>query len=138
MNIAKLNTASLDDKTFIIKRGTSGGGSTPDTPPSGGESGDNYVYANLEQLGQIESIAFGMFAMLVKVEKDGEVQIVPAGYARILESNGGEWKEVGIDISVKVVMSGYGVMTIAETLVEVGVDINSIPKITKEQFYSLD
>ena len=31
MNIAKLNTASLDDKTFIIKRGTSGG-STPDTP----------------------------------------------------------------------------------------------------------
>lgn len=25
MNIAKLNTASLDDKTFIIKRGTSGG-----------------------------------------------------------------------------------------------------------------
>lgn len=32
MNIAKLNTASLDDKTYIIKRGTSGGGSTPDTP----------------------------------------------------------------------------------------------------------
>lgn len=26
MNIAKLNTVSLDDKTFIIKRGTSGGG----------------------------------------------------------------------------------------------------------------
>lgn len=32
MNIAKLNTVSLDDKTFIIKRGSSGGGSTPDTP----------------------------------------------------------------------------------------------------------
>ena len=32
MNIAKLNTVSLDDKTFIIKRGTSGGGSTPTKP----------------------------------------------------------------------------------------------------------
>lgn len=36
MNIAKLNTASLDDKTFIIKRGTSGGGT-----PSG--SGDIFM-----------------------------------------------------------------------------------------------
>lgn len=32
MNIAKLNTASLDDKTFIIKRDTSGGGSDTPTP----------------------------------------------------------------------------------------------------------
>ena len=38
MNIAKLNTVSLDDKTFIIKRGTSGGSSTPDTP-----SGEYYL-----------------------------------------------------------------------------------------------
>jgi hypothetical protein len=37
MNIAKLNTASHDDKTFIIKRGTSGGGGTPDTPSGGGD-----------------------------------------------------------------------------------------------------
>lgn len=100
--------------------------------------GDNWVYANLEQLGQIENITFGVFAMLVKLEKDGEVQIVPAAYARLLEQSGADWKDIGIDISVKVVMSGHGVMTIAEALVDSGIDINSIPKITKEQFYDLN
>lgn len=46
MNIAKLNTASLDDKTFIIKRGTSGGG-TPDTPSGGGST---YRYFDISEM----------------------------------------------------------------------------------------
>ena len=64
MNIAKLNTVSLDDKTYIIKRGTSGGG----TPIN---NQDKVV--DITENGTTEVVADGGFTGLGKVTINTEV-----------------------------------------------------------------
>lgn len=150
MNIAKLNTASLDDKTFIIKRGTSGGGgSTPDTPSGGGDEWVYYDLRNQESKAIFSVIAQGLPHSLVAILEDVEPKLQHGiqylGYTNNNPSNVGLGNILGFGYlaSHKIKMGDMEitgreyVAVIAQHLG--GADIlESTPKITKEEFYSLE
>lgn len=144
MNIAKLNTASLDDKTFIIKRGTSGGG-TPDTPS--GSSWRFFDFSNMTTTG-VESYATkSLLAMIGKFDLDGAkfiatptTLIIEAGrefmancIAGCIETSAKCSKEIGggelIDWNSYLEAVGLNDSRLADM---------GIIEITKEQFYSLE
>lgn len=86
MNIAKLNTVSLDDKTFIIKRGTSGGG----TPIN---NQDKVV--DITENGSVEVVPDAGYTGLAKVTANVNVsggggELSPD--AEVYEPNGWYWK----------------------------------------------
>lgn len=86
MNIAKLNTASLDDKTFIIKRGTSGGTTI--------NNQDKVV--DITENGTTEVVADGGYTGLGKVTINTEVSGGGGGNlspdAIVYEPNGWYWR----------------------------------------------
>ena len=130
MNIAKLNTASLDDKTFIIKRGT-GGGSTP----SG--SGDWHYFDvsnnNLQAQGTIMQ-----YASVIKcsVEDLGGMTIAPLGLELLLPGIIKATTAIAIDYSIEVIAMGTK-GTIGQAL-PTAPWFEQFPEITKEEFYSLE
>ena len=129
MNITTLNTTTLDGGV-IIKKGV-----TP-TPPSGGENNYEYIDVRGSDVGTILCM-MGIYAKVVSGDK---VSILPAAYADKLASDEGVIIAVSIDFSallVENVFSGYN-GTVGDWLTSYGVDTSSIPRITKEQFYSLD
>lgn len=155
MNIAKLNTASLDDKTFIIKRGTSGG-STPDTP-SGGSSFEYLDITNVTGLGGNLKMLLLQMAYMTKVPqtfKVGSITLTQgvapsSSYMTMVGAFQPGTEEfatvmngitaMSINFSDTINMQGQ-VVTIQEVLAMYGVqaEIDAIPRITKEQFYSLE
>lgn len=197
MNIAKLNTASLDDKTFIIKRGTSGGTTinnqdkvvditengttevvadggftglgkvTINTEVSGGESGGStFEYLDITNVtglgGQLKMLLLQM-AYMCKVPNTVKIQMPDVeGYVTISQSVGpaSGWaasagrfvvgteefrlamdavSAMSINFSDTINMQGQ-VLTIGEVFAMYGVqaEIDTIPRLTKEQFYNLD
>ena len=88
MNIAKLNTASLDDKTFIIKRGTSGEATI--------NNQDKVV--DITENGTTEVVADGGYTGLGKVTINTEVSgggstpDTPSGEYYLAKPNGWYWK----------------------------------------------
>lgn len=95
MNIAKLNTMSLDDKTFIIKRGTSGGANIKN---------QNKV-VDITENGTVDIVPDAGYTGLAKVEVNvnvassgGELE----GEDVLLKRNGWYWKftEAGISSDI--------------------------------------
>ena len=105
----------------------------------GGESGGStieYLDVSGSDLGTILS----MLGIYVRVVSGDKVSILPAAYADKLASDEGVIIAVSIDFSallVENVFSGYN-GTVGDWLTSYGVDTSSVPRITKEQFYSLE
>lgn len=111
---------------------------------SGGESDSNIEYLDVSGDGTAE-IAVTTFAWLAKAYSEGMTVIGPL-IAMIDEGViGGEKKPsaVMIDLSAKLYL-GNGLISIKEVLLEQAhgliseADIDSIPRLTKEQFYDLN
>lgn len=133
MNIAKLNTASLDDKTYIIKRGT-GGGSTPDTP-----SGSNWRYFDLKALGANAKYVLDPFFLIKGKVGGGSAIIISPTQLFIIESNA-EIYAAATDESAELVVDSGETMSIRALLAQLlpQLETMGLVEITKEQFYSLD
>jgi hypothetical protein len=137
MNIAKLNTASLDDKTFIIKKG-GGGGSTP---PSGGER--NVRYYKAEDLGVLLTVMACMstlYALDTRLGTSSKTILPPryfAGSVQDLEEN---ILGIAIDCDTEIYIEGM-LLSLGDLIrimfEEEGMSIDDIPTISKEEFYNL-
>jgi hypothetical protein len=148
MNIAKLNTASLDDKTYIIKRGTSGG--TPDTPS--GESDIEYLdLRNVTTLigGAIPlKSLLGSMGYVTKFQNPNNDLTTILNSASLYSSLSSQQIATldfyGVEIDFSSIFGGNandGIKTILDVLLEYGItaeQLDAIPRITKEQFYSLE
>lgn len=154
MNTTTLNMTTLDGGV-IIKKGTA------PAPPSGGESGgSNLEYLDVTNVtamdGRLKDLLFQMGYMLkasqtIKIGGTTIKQgISPSGsYMAMAGSIGMSNVEyptfrnniiaLSINFSDTINMQGQ-VMTISEMFAMYGVqaNIDAIPRITKEQFYSLD
>jgi hypothetical protein len=147
MNNTTLNLTTLDGGNVIIKRGE-GGGSTP-TPPSGGESGSNVEYLDIRGAGVVRR------ALLIGLADSINYASVDKKYVGLnseaLRSLAGvdvavtDCLAVSIDFSRKTkIIEGDIVFdgTLMDVLLTMNIitqaDLDSIPRLTKEQFYSLD
>ena len=175
MNIAKLNTASLDDKTFIIKRGTSGGttinnqdkvvditeNGTTEVVADNGYTGLGKVTINTEVSGvggsgegggsnveyldlsgnpaEIAEQIFLMFSILAKYSTQyGTVIATPFLTTNLNIER--QFKAVMIDFTIQIAEMGH-IGSIKEAVFAQGLtqaDIDANPRLTKEQFYSLE
>lgn len=128
MNIAKLNTASLDDKTFIIKRGTSGGGN----------SSINELYIkDIPEM--MTDLLIAPFSYLAKCRKtSGEyIIITSASYfaSFAIDPDNAPTAIAYMLLGNTEVMTGNGWQTISDIIATLGLELTYI---TKEQFYSLE
>ena len=142
MNITTLNMTTLDGGVIIKKE-------TAPAPPSGGESGgSNLEYLDVSGLSAEErgmiSLYLAMYARGVHDDGAGNKSLLVASLAAFANGFGlVEWgKEISaiaIDLSAEVILAGNK-MTVSEVfpLVSGGIDLASIPRITKEQFYDLN
>lgn len=164
MNIAKLNTVSLDDKTFIIKRGTSGGATinnqdkvvditengTTEIVADGGYTGLGKVIINTEVSGGGESVEYwditaapeglyeiAQFATMLKYTKSGTMYI-----DSIFRLSKSEITPIGVAIDTSLEHLNKGtIKTVGEIFNEFGYpsfDTIGWVRLTKEQFYSFD
>ena len=138
MNIAKLNTASLDDKTFIIKRGTSGG-------ESGGEREVSYYSIQNDADVVIKRLVIGYAIYIKGTLSTGTKCIEQAGaFAMRGSDNVHDWAEaVAIEWDAFHSNVSGTSLTCRENFEQlVGAPIEQFSQfatpITKEQFYSLD
>lgn len=112
-----------------------GGGDTPSQP-----SGSSLEYLDVSGLeaGMNKEYIVGLSRLMKDPNNEG---ILPPAFAA-LESSAGykdawnEVKEVCFDFSVEVNMQGT-IYPIAQFLSMIGADLTTIPRITKEQFYTL-
>lgn len=143
MNVTTLNTTTLDGGNVIIKKG---GGGTP-TPPSGGSNVEYLDLSGVED--PLLTLIIG-FAPLCKINNDGTMAVGAPFYGlRFFTGELGtrvtHVKAVGIDLSQRFdIKMGTEAMNISliDYLTMMGVatqaDLDAIPRLTKEQFYSLD
>lgn len=127
------------DGGVIIKKGTAS------APPSGGESASTIEYF---VCGKGTAAAVESYAQYVKIEAmEGMLKAVmpysPAT-SEIKEQLGGEIKAFGVNLNDRVLLVQGDVFrdsTILEALAENGITrekIDAIPRLTKEEFYTLD
>lgn len=129
MNTTTLNMTTLDGGNVIIKKGGSGG-STP-TPPSGGSM--EYVVFNAETYLITFGEFLGMFGYLVKFPN----KIEPIG---LMVGMGGAVNDAiafAIDPTTEVDFQGER-KSVREWGIAFGADLDTLPRITKEEFYNLD
>ena len=167
MNIAKLNTASLDDKTFIIKRGTSGGttinnqdkvvditeNGTTEVVADGGYTGLGKVTINTEVSGG----GGGDWHYFDVSNNNTEAQITIMQYASVIkcfaEDVGGmSILPLGINLLLPNALNGTTAIAIDYSIEMITMGIKAtigqalstapwfekFPEITKEEFYSLE
>ena len=135
MNIAKLNTASLDDKTYIIKRGNGGGG-TPSGGGSGEGGGSNVEYWSMPTNAELIN-EMALLFLLIKGKVDGNINIFSAWN---LSTPNIVPTAFAIDREIEIVVEGAK-MKVSAFLENMGMpDFSTFGwvQITKEQFYSLD
>ena len=106
----------------------------------GGESSIEYLdlsaYSNIEGIEQL----FLMFSILAKYDTTGYGAVIASPFLTKNINIEKQFKAVMIDFTMQMVEMGR-IGTIKETLIAQGFtqeDIDSIPRITKEQFYSLE
>lgn len=138
MNTTTLNMTTLDGGV-IIKKGEGGGS----TPPSG-ESNIEY-FVNDESRIATTMADFAHYVKLVALE--GEIKyVVPNGpsVSNDIVNLGAKITEFGINLNDRMLacesghFSDYTVLELLETHQVTRTDIDSLPRITKEQFYSFD
>lgn len=143
MNTTTLNMTTLDGGV-IIKR------ETAPAPPSGGEeSASTMEYLDVREAGLALRVNLITLAESVKC-KSGDMKIVGLNSEATRQLGGipdpeiGDYLAVGIDFSRKTKMFNGDLAfdgTIMEMLTMMGIpqtDIDALPHLTKEQFYSLD
>lgn len=144
MNITTLNMTTLDGNVIIKK----GGGGTP-TPPGGGESGgSNVVYLDLSGVQGYMKNALLYYSVLAKIQGDSVaygVQIQPSGFLLAASGMTSLVTAVAIDLVIPITKyaseeSGVEKQELTTLDADSGFMemLETIPRITKEQFYSLD
>jgi hypothetical protein len=121
------------DGGVIIKRGNA------PAPPSGGTSESNIEYLDVSGFPAEVEPLFLMFSILAKYSTEyGTVIATPFMTANI--NVGKQFKAVMIDFTTQICEMGH-IGTIKDALIAQGItqaDLDSIPRITKEEFYTLD
>jgi hypothetical protein len=137
MNTTTLNMTTLDGGNVIIKRGE-GGGSTP-TPPSGESSSIEYLDVSIFPAEIVGSLFVPYSISARGMSNPDRVFVMPSAIA-IGAIDNITIEAVAVDFSLQVIEMGT-ISTIKDAFIAQGVtqsDFDSIPRITKEQFYSLD
>ena len=135
MNTTTLNMTTLDGGV-IIKKGTA------PAPPSGGESGGEWIYLDYKKIPEDEwwgGIVLGM-CYTAKLNMGGSIQIRPLNYYLVQGDNINEIAETVVAIAID---RGTLIGSVEEGLYPLGTIFSSVSNlddycITKEQFYSLD
>lgn len=140
MNTTTLNMTTLDGGV-IIKKG--GGGGT--TPPSGGESASTIEYLDVRDSGA--GTALKAFSNVARLQLDEFVMILPTitiiagGY----DTNLNNVTHIKVDWGNRIVAKtneGIQEMSLIDFVMVAGgvskEQLDSIPRITKEEFYNLD
>jgi hypothetical protein len=143
MNTTTLNMTTLDGGNVIIKRGEGGGS----MPPSGGS---NVEYYDVSGLNAILAIVLAGVSVNVKWDSLGSVDhhpivIAPMGMIGLPRKEDGYTPDANIlAVAVDKTIVMYDRL-FGETPISVGdfiegadIDLASIPRITKEEFYSLE
>lgn len=123
---------------------TAGGGSTP-TPPSGGESASTIEYLDVSGLNNDNKSVLIMYALQLKLTGESVVlgtQIISHGmYSRTPMPS--VVTAISMDVTMpmtKYVSDSQSDKQELTTLEEMGISVftDNLPRLTKEQFYSLD
>ncbi len=129
MNIKHLN--QIGDKV-IVKKGEGGGGS---------EGGEEHIYVPFDQLGStmMKSMVLACATTLKFERPDGSKGIGYYGMAAMtMDSTAIREQTLAVEIIPSVIMTGNdGTVTTSEYMSSIGMDIDSLPSITKEEFYAL-
>ena len=151
MNITTLNVISLDGGRIIRK----GGGSTPTPPSGGGESASTIEYLDLSEVGETNEILRNGLVLTADIVKSKNAKGTYVGLCLtgiqsifgISSNNATTCVAVAVDFSrhIKAIGNEEGQVletSIFDLLVMVGditaEQLDSIPRITKEEFYKLD
>lgn len=141
MNITTLNTTTLDGGV-IIKKGTA------PAPPSGGESGgSNLEYLDVSGVDGYMKNALLYYSVLAKIQGDSVaygVQIQPSGFLLAASGMTSLVTAVAIDLVIPITKyaseeSGVEKQELTTLDADSGFMemLDAIPRITKEEFYSL-
>lgn len=147
MNTTTLNMTTLDGGV-IIKKGTA------PAPPSGGESASTIEYLDVSGLdygSKNQLLVYSLIARTSQFEAFGQVQeprvnllglvfmLIIADTANF-SAYSNAVTAIGMDFTMQTKLSSSGIMTVLDELKVMPVyeQLDSIPRITKEQFYSLD
>lgn len=95
-------------------------------------------YLDVSELSEQNITQIRTFAFMAKADVTDFIIVAPAMYIRFQESasNFNRYLAFGLDLKAEVVQGDIR-MTINDLLKDSGFDIDSIPRITKEQFYDL-
>ena len=108
----------------------------------GGTSESSIEYLDVSGVCGIERIDIGMYSLALKGSFQGMQMVgLPTNAYFTMQGKAEDITACMIDFSLefKGVIDGYIVtMTIGEIFKQNGTDIDSIPRITKEQFYTLE
>ena len=143
MNTTTLNMTTLDGNVIIKK----GGGGTP-TPPSGGENGDwEYYDCNIEEFQNLPLYLYP--AALIKTARvtDGVLSLIRIGCYTFSYASADEDKYIAIaidysqpciDVNGERTLREYIALYPNGQLAQLITPLQSLPRLTKEQFYLLD
>ena len=142
MNTTTLNMTTLDGGV-IIKKGTA------PAPPSGGESGGSTIeYLDLSGVEGYMKNALLYYSVLAKIQGDSVaygVQIQPSGFLLAASGMTSLVTAVAIDLVIPITKytseeSGVEKQELTTLDADSGFMemLDAIPRLTKEQFYSLD
>lgn len=134
MNTTTLNMTTLDGGNVIIKK------ENAPAPPSGGESGgSNMEYLDLREVDETVKMPLFTFSTYVKLTGANGVTIMCTGMAigEGVTYENADFIEIdfsALSFTSEKVEGG----PIKEFISLMGINTDSIPRLTKEQFYSLD
>lgn len=135
---------TLDGGNVIIKKGTA------PAPPSGGESASTIEYLDVSGLDAFLAALLASMGVNVKWDSLGSVDhhpivIAPMGVVGLPRKEDGYTPDanilaVAVDKTIVIYDRIFGEtpMSVGDFIEGADIDLASIPRLTKEQFYSLD
>ena len=130
---AKKGTTDLiNPQDFATEIGAISGG-------SGEGGGSNVEYLDVRGLGLLNMEALTVAAVLIKAYIDNSISVVP--YAIFSTVQEKEAFAFAVDFSLEIAVPEFGTITAKQLLIMQGMpeaELDSIPRITKEQFYDLN
>lgn len=147
MNTTTLNMTTLDGG-IIIKKGTA------PAPPSGGGGDSTIEYLDVSGLSVVARGVLSLYgAMIVRGLLDdgkGNINLAvcsPVAFANVYAGGITEWagpiQAIAVDLSQDFIVNGNrqswsDVLAVINQIPNMNIDLSSIPRITKEQFYTLE